>query len=367
MITACAGGGNSSKDNSNSQTSGNSQGGDSSLVVKNDGSLDKPYTAAEIKALCEKAGDGVIVDNKELYVTGTFDAGTTVNAQYGEYYGYLDQNTFHISGAKLADGLTAGTTDGALDGKKVVVKGYAELYQGDFKMGYLPKTASPTGEKYTPTIVKIEGGTGGNQGNSSTTGGTTSQGGNSQQQGGSGFAGANASETGNVATNAKTLVFDFDAGVSTVSGLSNTSSSSPSGEGTMTANKYEFAYNKAIIHDASNYIGNGYFGLCKEGAYVANKTAIPGKIQKVEIEMPTEKSNGSVSALAKAVCDFGTSQLGRTSATNGQNGGSGAKLAAYSTIEGSYFAISGMPGTNNKGESAWYNFYITRITVTYVD
>lgn len=119
-----------------------------------------PFTTAEAIAKMDAAGSGVIVDgNVEYFVKGVVQSGSTVNTSYHQWYCMLDAavggKQFKISGATLPAGSTITEADGGLDGKLVVVKGYMELYNGEYKIGYLPASASPTGAKYIPSIVSI--------------------------------------------------------------------------------------------------------------------------------------------------------------------------------------------------------------------
>lgn len=144
-----------------SQAGGNSENSGSAPVTANDGSLEHPYTVAEAIALCDAFGaekEGKFIKNAEVHVTGTFDAGTKVDT-YHSWEGLLDGLGFSIWSCKVASGITVTESNGALDGKKVVIKGYCEYYNSKYQMGYLPAASSPTGAKYNPTIVKIENGT----------------------------------------------------------------------------------------------------------------------------------------------------------------------------------------------------------------
>ncbi|MCQ2741889.1 MAG: hypothetical protein MJ239_01135 [Bacilli bacterium] len=118
-------------------------------------SIATAFTTSQAIAKMKAAGNGKIVDNKEYYVKGTFDAGTTVNAQYHEFYGSVGE--FKVSGATNESGVKVTETDGALDGYSFVVKGYMELFEGEYKVGFLPASVSPTGQKYKPSLVSLNG------------------------------------------------------------------------------------------------------------------------------------------------------------------------------------------------------------------
>lgn len=117
------------------------------------------YNTEEAIALMDYYGDSQIVGgNVEYYVMGVVQTGSTINTTYHQWYCYLDEpdsdgKQFKISGATLSDGSSISEVDGAIDGYTVVVKGYMELYQGEYKIGYLPASVSPTGNKFVPVIL----------------------------------------------------------------------------------------------------------------------------------------------------------------------------------------------------------------------
>ncbi len=314
------------------------------------------------------------ISDKEYYVTGVL-GDSSYNSQYKQYTAYFqnhmkaDSQPVQLYSAVLDASITGDyTAANVMAGATVVAKGYLELYVNQdgkkiYELPYLKADLSPNGKKYNPTIISI---TGGNQGGGSSTGGDT---GGDTGDSSSGIAGKNASTTGTIPANAQTLSFDFTGG--TIAGITATSSSKPQASGVATVNNYEFNFKNAIAHVASNYVETGYLGLCAKGASsvasFANKTAIPGKIVKIEVKMPKEKTSGSVSALAPIIVDFGTSALSSTSLTGGATGGSEATLSAYvAGINATYFAVSCVQGVSSKGEATWYNASIASITVTYV-
>jgi len=339
-----------------SNPGGGGQGGGGGGEVTRDGkTIETAFTAEEAWNLMEAAGSGKIVGtDQQYYVTGVFDAGTSVNTTYHQWYGTttIGSKIFKVSGATNDSGTTVTEADGNLDGATFVVKGFLELYNGEYKVGFLPATSSPTGQKFVPSLVKLSNVKGG---------------GDTPTPSGGGIAGANASATGSK-TGTK-LTFDFTGG--TISGITATSSSDPQSSGTATVDSYQFAFANAIAHTASAYVETGYLGLCtttpKAVASFANITAIPGKITAIEITMPKEKSSGSVSAIAPLIVDLGTSALGSTTLTGGQTGGSEAVLTAYavSGFTGSYFSVSCVQGVNTSGKAAWKNACIASISVWY--
>lgn len=109
------------------------------------------YTPEEVVALCDQAGEGVVVQGL-LRVAGFANNGSS----YDEKYGWSGQ--FVTEGEKKLDfgSVATNKTYQTLDNKFIQVEGYAELYQGVYKVAYLPATASPTGEKYNPVLVSAE-------------------------------------------------------------------------------------------------------------------------------------------------------------------------------------------------------------------
>lgn len=157
--------------NSGSQTTGGGTGGGGQGTGgERDGlSPEKAFTVEQALNKMTAAGDGNVVDRKEYYVTGIFDTGT--------FYDYSRWNGTTTSGGKVfcleSAGLASSVSvqlnnvNNELDGATYIAKGYLELYQGKYKMGYLPANVSPTSNKYNPTIVALSnvkqggGGTGG--------------------------------------------------------------------------------------------------------------------------------------------------------------------------------------------------------------
>lgn len=340
--------------------------------TQGDGTLTNPYTAEEALAEAKKLGQGENTTT-EYYVTGNVVAGVdTYNKATPNVYNkrvsfHLDagDESLLVYNANDADGNATFETSPVNVGDTVLVKGLLKNYDNKgtpvYQVCYVKDVGScslldvngvPTGGT---TGGDTGGGTGGDTGGD--TGGTGTISG--------GICGDNATNTGTVPSNAKTLTLDFSSGK--ISGITADSSDDPQASGTATVSNYEFNFVNAIAHLSTSYISPGYLGLCaKTPSAVAswsNKTAIPGAIKKVEFTMPT----GSVSANAPFIIDFGTEALGATTNTGGQTGGSGVTLAAYPTKDCSYFAISCVQGVNSKGAAAWYNGYISSIVITYVD
>lgn len=338
-----------------------------------DGSLANPYTAEEALAEAKKLG---LRENTttEYYVTGNVVAGVDTHDKATPNV-YKNRVSFHLEAgdesllvynANDADGNATFETSPVTVGDTVLVKGLLKNYDYNgtpvYQVCYVKDVGScslldvngvPTGGT---TGGDTGGGTGGDTGGD--TGGTGTISG--------GICGDNATNTGTVPSNAKTLTLDFSSG--RISGIDATSSSSPQASGTATVSGYEFNFTNAIAHLATDHAAPGYLGLCtktpKAVASWRNKTAIPGAIKKVEFTMPT---GSGVSANAPFIIDFGTEALGATTNTGGQTGGSGVTLAAYPTKDCSYFAISCVQGMSSTGKASWYNGYISSIVITYVD
>ena len=122
---------------------------------------DNPLTPDEAIALMEEAGSGVVVNasNKDgYYVQGVVNTDSTIN-NYKEWSFTLGTGEKKVTCQAKVD---ASVTDkpeeknGALDGATVIIHGFLELYQGAYKIAYLPASVSPTGDKYTPNLVKVE-------------------------------------------------------------------------------------------------------------------------------------------------------------------------------------------------------------------
>lgn len=111
-----------------------------------------PYTTADAKIVMDNTGSGV-VHQTEIYVS-MVPTSSSFNSSYNQYT--CTDSNIEISSASL--GFTPKgtyTETDALVGKTIVAKGYIELYNGVYKMGYLPASVSPTGSKYNPSIVSI--------------------------------------------------------------------------------------------------------------------------------------------------------------------------------------------------------------------
>lgn len=250
----------------------------SQTQVANNGTLEHPYTAAECIALCDAFGsekEGKFINNAEIYITGTFDAGTKVDTQYNSWEGLLDGTGFSVWSCKVASGININKTNGALDGKKVVIKGYVEYYGGKYQCGYLPAASSPTKAKYNPTILKVEDG------------GSTQGGGGGQTTGG------DATKTYGIAgskdSTAETKVYDLAAG-KTQCPEYNDGDKNIAKDITIS----EEYFKECNCYNSSN-VNYWQFGAKKYGAHawLANQTAISGKIVGLVLKVPSGASGNT--------------------------------------------------------------------------
>ena len=121
---------------------------------------DNPLTPEEAIALMDEAGSGNVVDptNKEgYYIQGVVNTGSTINS-YSEWSFTLGTGSKVVTCQAKVDGSVTNkpaSTNGALDGETVIIKGFLELYSGKYQCAYLPANVSPTGAKFTPSIVDI--------------------------------------------------------------------------------------------------------------------------------------------------------------------------------------------------------------------
>ncbi len=122
---------------------------------------DNPLTPDEAIALMKQAGSGVVVgaaEKQQYYIQGVVNAGSTVDTQYHEWTFTLGTGTDKVSCQATIDSSVTNKpseTNGALDGATVIIHGFLELYSGRYQCSYLPASASPTGNKFTPSLVEI--------------------------------------------------------------------------------------------------------------------------------------------------------------------------------------------------------------------
>lgn len=107
-------------------------------------------TPSEVIALCDAAGEGNVVQEL-IRVKGTVEFGSAK-----DNYGWSGKFEEKSEEKELIFG-SAQTEEEyeTLDGATVVLEGYAELYQGVYKVSYLPAKASPTGQAFNPTLVSV--------------------------------------------------------------------------------------------------------------------------------------------------------------------------------------------------------------------
>ncbi len=123
---------------------------------------DNPLTPEEAIALMDEAGNGKVVNptNKDgYYIQGVVNAGSTIDTQYHEWKFTLGTGEKVVTcQAKIDSSVTdkPAEKDGALDGATIIIKGFIELYYSKYQCSYLPASASPTGAKFTPSIVDVQ-------------------------------------------------------------------------------------------------------------------------------------------------------------------------------------------------------------------
>ena len=104
------------------------------------------YTPEEVIAKCDEAGANVVTEL--LQVRGEVAVGMVKNS-----YGWT--GSFICEGEKVLT-FDSIKTEESFEGKIVTIQGYAELYEGAYKVGYLPPAVSPTEEAYEPVLVSVE-------------------------------------------------------------------------------------------------------------------------------------------------------------------------------------------------------------------
>lgn len=128
------------------------------------GTQEDPYTTADAKLVMDNTGSGVVYQT-EVYVS-MVPTSSSYDSTYSQYTCVDSNMTISSASLSFTPNGTYTNTD-ALVGKTVVAKGYIELYNGVYQMGYLPVSVSPTGSKYNPTIVSITPDTSGSGGSGS--------------------------------------------------------------------------------------------------------------------------------------------------------------------------------------------------------
>lgn len=124
----------------------------SSTQPEHAGTQADPYTTADAKLVMDNTGSGVVYQT-EVYVS-MVPTSSSYNSSYSQYT--CTDSNMTISSASLSFTPNGTYTDAdALVGKTVIAKGYIELYNGTYQMGYLPASVSPTSSKYNPTIISI--------------------------------------------------------------------------------------------------------------------------------------------------------------------------------------------------------------------
>ena len=106
-------------------------------------------TPQEAIELMDAAGDGKVVEGLQQ-VKGICASGSQYDSQYKQYTtGFDGVSNFKLQFTDTNNILNGGSPDGM----EIVVEGYLEKYQGKYQLSYLPANVSPTGQKFTPSLI----------------------------------------------------------------------------------------------------------------------------------------------------------------------------------------------------------------------
>lgn len=319
------------------------------------------------------SGDTITVARALEIIGGLADGGVTteeyivggyVSTGFAPKESSQTKGTWNFDMADTADGSNklivwyAAASTAPVQGKKINVKGKLSKYKDN-------KSGAVKSELTDGTVTWMEDG-----------GDTPTP--TPPSPSGSGLAGHNASKTGNVPADAKTLTWDFNniTGDWGDSGnkISKTSSKTPV-SGTVTKDGIGITYNACIVHEkqtGSSTTDGAYLGLCAKNCNGEGKGGIStfgissaswSKVYKVQIFI---QSGSGVSSLANYVIDYGTSTItNSTASATGEVLAAGANGEAYASGDFKYFAISCVQGTSSTGKSTYYNGYLSKIVISY--
>ena len=107
----------------------------------------REISIADAIDLMDKAGDGKVVQ-EEVVVVGKVLSGSKKDSN--GWNGTFEGNKLEFSSARTDEEYSS------LDDCTIKVQCYLELYNGKYKIGYLPANVSPTGEKYNPKIISVQ-------------------------------------------------------------------------------------------------------------------------------------------------------------------------------------------------------------------
>jgi len=110
---------------------------------------ERNYSPDEVIAMCDAAGSGVVVPDI-VRVEGTVALGSSLGDHgWGGKFITEGEKDLVFESAK------GFSSEESLDGATIVLEGYAELFNGTYKVGYLPASASPTGSAFSPTLLSV--------------------------------------------------------------------------------------------------------------------------------------------------------------------------------------------------------------------
>lgn len=122
------------------------------VVAKDVPPVVETITPQQAIALMEQAGESVVVAGLQK-VKGICAINSKYDTSYKQYTtGFEGVSNFKLQFTDSKNILNGGSPDGM----EIVVEGYLEKFQGKYQLSYLPASASPTGEKFTPDLVSAQ-------------------------------------------------------------------------------------------------------------------------------------------------------------------------------------------------------------------
>ena len=121
------------------------------VTVTSPGPVDNTITPAQAIKYADQAGSGNPTGTEYL-IKGTAED-VSINSRGNLCGSFKDSNLNFVD--VLLNDVASRVTE--IEGREIVIKGYPELYQGEYKVGYLPANASPTNDKYNPTLISVSG------------------------------------------------------------------------------------------------------------------------------------------------------------------------------------------------------------------
>ena len=119
------------------------------VEAKEDPPVNDTVSPQEAISLMDQAGDGTVVQGLKK-VKGICASNSKYDSEHKEYTtGFEGVDNFKVQFTDTNNILNGESPDGM----EIVVEGYLEKYNGKYQLSYLPASASPTGEKFTPNLV----------------------------------------------------------------------------------------------------------------------------------------------------------------------------------------------------------------------